>query len=226
LRPDRLAGGGKKCSIRPGLGKARADAALPGETHIEDAMDVKYESRRATDSWLEGARARPIAAAATIAAILGAATILGAWFFQYVIGLKPCPLCLEQRYVYYFGIPLAVMVLLGEGVGASRRVLLAGLIAIALGMLGNAGLATYHAGIEWHWWQGPPDCSGPLESLHSQGGLLRDLQQNPINVVRCDEAAWRFLGLSLAGYDALISLAMAAVAAWGAWMAWKQSWGE
>jgi disulfide bond formation protein DsbB len=200
-------------------GEARAERS---RTHIEDAMDARFQSRRASESWLEGARARPIAAAAMVAAVLGAATILGAWFFQYVIGLKPCPLCLEQRYVYYFGIPLAVMVLLGEGVGAQRKVLLAGLIVIALGMIANAGLATYHAGIEWHWWPGPPECSGPLESLHSTGGLLQDLQRKSISVVRCDEAAWRFLGLSLAGYDALISLAIAAVAAWGAWMGWKQ----
>jgi disulfide bond formation protein DsbB len=204
-----------QCPQPDGL-SAWPNAAAPRQLHIEDAMDAKFESRRATDSWLDGARARPIAAAATVVAILGAATILGAWFFQYVIGLKPCPLCLEQRYVYYFGIPLAVLVILGEGVGAQRKVLLAGLIAIALGMLANAGLAAYHAGIEWHWWQGPLDCSGPLENLHSSGGVLEDLKQKSINVVRCDEAAWRFLGLSLAGYDALISLALAAVAAWGA----------
>ncbi len=182
-------------------------------------MDAKLAPRRKPDTWVSTARARPIAAAATAIAIGGAATILGAWFFQYGIGLKPCPLCLEQRNVYYFGIPLAVLVILGDQVGASRKVLLAALLAIAAGMLWNAGLATYHAGIEWKWWPGPPDCSGPLENLGSPGGLLRDLQS--INVVRCDEAAWRFLGLSLAGYDVLISLALAAVAAWGVLAGWK-----
>jgi disulfide bond formation protein DsbB len=79
--------------------------------------------------------------------------------------------------------------------------------------LWNAGLGTYHAGIEWKWWPGPQDCSGPIDSLGSANDLLRQLES--INVVRCDEAAWRFLGLSLAGYNVLISLALAAVAIWG-----------
>ena len=125
---------------------------------------------------------------------------------------KPCPLCLEQRYAYYFAIPLAVMVVLGDQVGASRKVLMAALVAIALGMLWNAGLGVYHAGVEWSFWVALQECSGALDDLGSAGGLLNKLQS--ITVVRCDEAAWRFLGLSLAGYNVIISLALAAIAAW------------
>ena len=165
-------------------------------------------------------RERPVASAAVVIAAVGAATILGAWIFQYGLGLKPCPLCLEQRYAYYFTIPLAVMVLLGDQVGASRKVLLAALVAIAFGMAWNAGLGVYHAGVEWKWWAGPQECSGALEDLGSAGGLLNKLQS--ITVVRCDDAAWRFLGLSLAGYNALISLTLAAVAAWAALLEWRQ----
>jgi disulfide bond formation protein DsbB len=164
-------------------------------------------------------RTRPVTAAATAIALVGAVTILGAWFFQYGLGLKPCPLCLEQRYAYYFAIPLAVMVVLGDHFGASRKVLLAALVAIALGMLWNAYLGVYHAGVEWRWWAGPQECSGALDDLGPAGGLLKQLQS--ISVVRCDEAAWRFLGLSLAGYNALISLALAAIAACGAAMEWR-----
>jgi disulfide bond formation protein DsbB len=164
-------------------------------------------------------RTRPVTAAATAIALVGAVTILGAWFFQYGLGLKPCPLCLEQRYAYYFAIPLAAMVVLGDHFGASRKVLLAALVAIALGMLWNAYLGVYHSGIEWRWWAGPQECSGALDDLGSGGGLLNKLQS--ISVVRCDEAAWRFLGLSLAGYNALISLALAAIAACGAAMEWR-----
>jgi len=163
-------------------------------------------------------RSRPVSSAAIAIAVVGAVTILGAWFFQYGLGLKPCPLCLEQRYAYYFAIPLAVMVVLGDHAGASRKVLLAALIAIALGMLWNAGLGVYHSGVEWRWWQGPQECSGALDDLGS-GGLLNKLQS--ITVVRCDEAAWRFLGLSLAGYNALISLVLAAIAIWGAAVEWR-----
>jgi disulfide bond formation protein DsbB len=164
-------------------------------------------------------RARPVAAAAIVVAVVGAAAILGAWFFQYGLGLKPCPLCLEQRYPYYFAIPLAVLVLLGDHAGARRKVLIAALAAIALLMLWNAGLGVYHSGVEWKLWAGPQECSGALEGLGSAGGLIDKLQS--ISVVRCDDAAWRFLGLSLAGYNALISLALAAVAAWGAAMEWR-----
>jgi disulfide bond formation protein DsbB len=165
-------------------------------------------------------RSRPVASAAIAIAAVGAAAIVGAWIFQYALGLKPCPLCLEQRYAYYFAIPLAIMVLLGDQVGASRKVLFAALVAIALGMLWNAGLGVYHSGIEWNWWAGPQECAGALDDLGSAGGLLNKLQS--ISVVRCDEAAWRFLGLSLAGYNALISFALAAIAAWAAAMEWQR----
>jgi disulfide bond formation protein DsbB len=166
------------------------------------------------DRYLKLARAEPIAAAAVAIAVVGVATILGAYFFQYALGLHPCPLCLEQRYAYYFAIPLAAMVLLGVSVGSSRKVQSAALLAIAAAMLWNAGLGAYHSGVEWHWWAGPQDCSGPMTDFRAGGGLLQQLQN--VRVVRCDEAPWRFLGLSLAGYNALISLALAGVAAWGA----------
>ena len=158
-------------------------------------------------------RLQPGAAAATIAAV-GLAAILGAYFFQYVLGLPPCPLCLEQRYAYYFSIPLAAMILLGLSVGASRKVVLLAFLAIAAFMLWNAGLGVYHSGVEWKWWPGPQDCSGAVPNF-STGGSLID-QMNKAKVVRCDEAAWRFLGLSLAGYNVLISFALAAIAALGA----------
>jgi disulfide bond formation protein DsbB len=166
-----------------------------------------------TESWANLARTRPIAAAAMVVALGGIATILGAWFFQYGLGLKPCPLCLEQRYPYYFAIPLAALVILGDSVGSKRKVLIAALAMIALGMLWNGALGVYHSGVEWKLWAGPRDCSGALEGLGSAEDMLKRLEQT--NVVRCDEAAWRFLGLSLAGYNVLISLALAAAAIWG-----------
>ena len=165
------------------------------------------------------ARTEPIAAAAAVIAVIGAAALAGAWIFQLGFGLPPCPLCLEQRVAYYVAIPLAAMVMLGVSVGASRKVLLLALLAIAVAMVWNAGLGVYHAGIEWHWWQGPQDCSGTIADFGPAGGLLDRIQSQ--RVVRCDEAAWRFLGLSLAGYNALISLALAAIALWGAAAAYR-----
>jgi disulfide bond formation protein DsbB len=162
-------------------------------------------------------QARPAVLAAAVIAGVGAATILGAYFFQYVMGLPPCPLCLEQRMAYYVSIPLAVIVAIG-GVGGTaakgpRLLLAAGLGIVALAMLGNAGLGTFHAGIEWKWWPGPQECSGTVTDLGA-GDLLSSL--NNLTIVRCDEAAWRFLGISLAGFNAIISLGLAAIAAWGA----------
>jgi disulfide bond formation protein DsbB len=154
----------------------------------------------------------PATAAALAVAAGGAATIVGAWFFQYGLGLQPCPLCLEQRIPYDLAVPLAVVVALAAARKAPRGLIAGGLGVVALAMLIGAGLAVYHSGIEWKWWPGPQDCSGPLNPLGSRG-LLEQLQS--INVVRCDEAPWRFLGLSLAGYNVLISLALAAIAGWG-----------
>ena len=161
----------------------------------------------------------PVKAAAITVAAGGVAAIVGAFYFQYALGLQPCPLCLDQRVAYYVSIPLAVLVALGASVGASRKVLTAALVVIAAAMIFNAGLGVYHAGIEWKFWAGPADCSGPLNSLGSTGGLLQQLQN--IRVVRCDEAAWRFLGLSLAGYNVLISLALAGIALGGARTGWR-----
>jgi len=169
-------------------------------------------------------RSEPIAAAAAAIAAIGLAAILGAFFFQYVLGLPPCPLCLEQRYAYYVSIPLAAMVMLGMSVGSSPKVMLLAFAAIAVAMLWNAGLGVYHSGVEWHWWEGPKDCSGPVTNFGPAGGLAELIQKT--RVVRCDEAAWRFLGLSLAGYNALISLTLAGIAAWGAlgaYRAWQAS---
>jgi disulfide bond formation protein DsbB len=167
----------------------------------------------------EHAAAEPAQTAPLVIAILGAATLIGAWIFQYGFGIQPCPLCLEQRYAYYVVIPLACLLALGGSFGASRKVLVAGLVVIAGFMLWNAGLGAYHSGVEWGWWQGPQDCSGPITDLGGAGGLLKKIET--IRIVRCDEVQWRFLGLSLAGYNVLISLALAAIAAWGALGAWR-----
>jgi len=146
-------------------------------------------------------------------AVIAAATLAGAWFFQLVLDIRPCPLCLEQRYAYYLAIPLGALVALAAAKDAPRAVLIAGLAILAAAALGNAWLGAYHAGVEWGLWKGPTDCTGPVGNLGSAGNLLERL--DTVKVIRCDEVQWRFLGLSLAGYNVLISLLMAAIAAWG-----------
>lgn len=164
-------------------------------------------------------RDSPLSAAA-IVAIIGVLTMAAVYYVQYVMLLAPCPLCLEQRMAFYVSIPLAALLWLGASFGASKKVLFLGFLVIVGFMLWNTGLSTYHAGVEWKWWQGPTDCSGPIDKIGSVTNMLNQLQR--ISLVRCDEAALRILGISLSGYDALVSLFLALVAAWGAKSAWAR----
>jgi disulfide bond formation protein DsbB len=166
------------------------------------------------------ARRDPPLSAAAIVAIVGALTIAAVYYVQYVMLLAPCPLCLEQRVAFYVSVPLAALLWLGAGHGASRKVLTLGFIVILGVMLWNTGLAAYHAGVEWKFWQGPTDCSGPIDNIGSVGNLMNQLQR--ISLVRCDEAAMRVFGISLSGYDVLVSLFLALIAAWGAKVAWAR----
>jgi len=159
-------------------------------------------------------RANPAAAAALIVALVGAATLAGAWFLELVVGLKPCPLCLEQRVPHYIGVPLALIVALAAWRRSPRALVIGGLVALAALMAWGAYLGVLHAGIEWKFWAGPTECSGPAE-LGPATDFMKRLAT--INITRCDEASWRFLGISLAGYNALISSALTALALWGAW---------
>ena len=159
------------------------------------------------------AAANPALTAALLVAAIAAATLAGAWFFQLVIGLVPCPMCLEQRYAYYLAVPLGLMVAFAAARDFPRGIVLAGLALLALMALGNAGFGVYHAGVEWKFWAGPTECTGAVGNFGSAANLLDQLDK--VKVVRCDEIQWTFLGLSLAGYSALVSLLMAVVAAWG-----------
>ena len=160
-----------------------------------------------------GRAASPALGAALAVLVVAAATLAGAWYFQLVLDIRPCPLCLEQRYAYYLAVPLAALTAVAAFLRAPRGLLVAGLGILAIAALGNAVLGTYHAGVEWGLWQGPTDCTGPVGNLGSAGTLLERL--DTVKVIRCDEVQWRFLGLSLAGYNVLISLLMAAIAARG-----------
>jgi disulfide bond formation protein DsbB len=140
---------------------------------------------------------------------IAAATIMTAHAFERFGGYAPCPLCLEERYAYYFGVPasfLAFFAARANAIGAARILLL----LVALAFLANAAAGVYHSGIEWKWWPGPTACSGGFDLKWSEGGIV----DTPI--IRCDEASWRFLMLSFAGWNALISAVLAAVAGWGA----------
>ena len=142
---------------------------------------------------------------------LAVATIAGAFAFQ-AAGVLPCELCLKERLPYYAGMALAALTIL---VAWRRRgpLLVACFILLALLFLGSAGFGAYHAGVEWGFWAGPSDCTGTLDRANSMGDFMKQLQT--VHVVRCDAVAIRILGLSLAGWNAVVSLVIAGVAVWG-----------
>jgi disulfide bond formation protein DsbB len=154
----------------------------------------------------------PARNAALAIAVLGALTIGGAWIFQ-AFGYQPCDLCLEQRTAYYVGIPLAVVAAF-VAARLPRLVAILFLAALALIFVANMGLAIYHSGVEWKFWQGPTACTGPVDAGPLKAGDLLS-QLKTIKVVRCDEVQIRILGLSLANFNVLICAALAAIGAWG-----------
>jgi disulfide bond formation protein DsbB len=128
------------------------------------------------------------------------ATIIGAWLFQWA-GYAPCDLCLKQRYAYYTGIPLAAALYV-----LNPPWLRQGMWVVAGLLVASAVFGVYHAGVEWKFWAGPGTCGA---GLLSEG--LPDLTKP---VVKCDEAALRILGLSLAGWNAVVSAGLA-------WISWQ-----
>ncbi len=144
---------------------------------------------------------------AALAVALGAAaTIGGALVFEHVFGYVPCKLCLIQRNPYYLAIPLGILAAL-----LPPRWTRIGLWLLALVFVVSAALGAYHSGVEWGLFAGPSDCGGGAGAgAGNVGDFLNQLQNT--RVVSCTEAAWRFLGLSLAGWNAVISLALAGLA--------------
>ena len=129
--------------------------------------------------------------------VVATATIAGAWIFQYA-GYDPCHLCLMERWAYYAAIALSLILLISK---LNTKI---GFYLLAIIMLASAVFGIYHSGVEWKWWPGPDTCTG--------GGTLGGLPDLTKPVVMCDEAAIRILGLSLAGWNAVISFALALVA--------------
>tara|TARA_R110002020_G_scaffold37830_21_gene114121 strand:- start:750 stop:1277 length:528 start_codon:yes stop_codon:yes gene_type:complete len=145
--------------------------------------------------------------------VVASATILTAWGFELIGGYMPCPLCLEQRVPYYLGIPIALAAVWLASVGRVRasRVLLFGFAAM---MAYGFYLGVYQAGAEWGFWAGPTDCATADTSVRSAGTLLETLSQT--RVVSCTEPALRVLGLSFAGWNAVMSAVLALIGAVGA----------
>jgi disulfide bond formation protein DsbB len=147
-----------------------------------------------------------------IVALAGAAILGTALAFQYLGGLAPCELCYWQRYPFWVAIPAGA---LAFAVPSLRPYLLA-LAGIALAI--GAGIAVFHVGVEQQWWQGTQACGA-----RAPAGSLEELRTRLLAapVVRCDAPQWTLLGVTMAGYNVLLSGGLAALALLGAWRAWK-----
>ncbi|MCE8546282.1 disulfide bond formation protein B [Ruegeria pomeroyi] len=130
-----------------------------------------------------------------------AALLLAAWGFQYLGGMAPCKLCIWQRY------PHGAAALIGAVTLATGWRILPW--AGALAALTTAGIGLYHAGVEQGWWEGPTTCtSGPIGGLSAEQ-LMAQIMEAPL--VRCDEIPWDLFGISMAGWNGLVSLGLALV---------------
>lgn len=152
--------------------------------------------------------------APAIVLVVGLATIVGAWGFEIIGKYAPCALCLQERLPYYVGLPVALAALLAAAAGARETVPRMLLLVAGLVFAYNIYLGTYHAGAEWGWWAGPSDCGATGDSVTGGTDILAELET--IRVVSCTEVQWRFLFLSFAGWNVVISLFLVAVCIWGA----------
>jgi disulfide bond formation protein DsbB len=136
-------------------------------------------------------------------ATLGSVGLLGGAFaFQYIGGLAPCQLCLYQRWPHAAAILIGIVALTTGWRGLAW--------AGALAALATAAIGVFHVGVEQLWWEGLATCTaGSIEGIATAD--LLDPTKDVAAVVRCDEIAWSLFGVSMAGWNVILSLALAAV---------------
>ncbi|MEM7519847.1 MAG: disulfide bond formation protein B [Pseudomonadota bacterium] len=137
---------------------------------------------------------------ALLAAFGSATLLIGAYGFQHIGGLLPCKMCLWQRWPHGAAVIIGALVLL---IGARGLAWLGAAAAFTTGAIG-----VYHAGVEWGFWPGPTSCSGGGADLGALDGDALLSLDGPAGVVMCDEVVWQFAGLSMAGWNAVIALAL------------------
>lgn len=151
-----------------------------------------------------------------IAGLLGLIVILSALVLQYGFGYAPCPLCLEQRWPYYVGVPIAFILAFIANKLPPRLMAVLLVLLAALFVYGCA-LGVYQAGAEWNYWLGPSNCAaGNVGSNPADvGGLLDAIDSS--TVVSCTNPRLRIFGVSLAGWNAVVMAVLALITLWGAW---------
>ncbi|WP_404382618.1 disulfide bond formation protein B [Caenispirillum salinarum] len=157
---------------------------------------------------LPNARLVPLAILAVCAAALG-----GALFLEHVLDVQPCILCLWQRVPFAVAGVLAAVALLP---GLGPRVRRAIVAVCGLVFLVNMGIAGFHVGVEQHWWEGTAQCAAPTGGAPQSLAEMRAALESPPQLARCDEVAWSLFGISLPGYNVVLSLVLGAASLFAA----------
>jgi disulfide bond formation protein DsbB len=141
------------------------------------------------------------ATARLLALALPVALLGGALGFQYIGHLYPCEMCWWQRYPHIAAIPLALLAFVVPGMTAKRAFVVLAALAVAV----SGGIGIYHAGVEYHWWLGVTECTS---TATGHGGSVDDMLKRILEapIVRCDVPQWTLFHVSLAGFNAVISL--------------------
>ncbi len=143
-----------------------------------------------------------------LAFVVSAASLAAAHAFENFGNMTPCILCLDQRELHWAGGSLALALMAVSGLRRNPRWLVYGLLLLALVYLYSTGLAFYHVGVEWKWWPGPAACAaGNIETINN-GGLSLDIGEVNIGP-SCADVPWSLFGISMAGWNGLISLGLA-----------------
>lgn len=124
------------------------------------------------------------------------ALVAGAYGFQYIGGLFPCEMCWWQRYAHFAALGFAVLAF----VLPVPRLMTA---LAGLGIAASAGIGAYHAGVEYGWWKGLTECTSAIKFGAGGDDPLAAIMAAPL--IRCDVVQWKMLGISMAGYNAIIS---------------------
>ncbi len=151
----------------------------------------------------------PVPSRLGLLAALGSGALLGgAYYFQYVVGLSPCEMCLWQRYPHMVAIVVGLLALASF---AWPRLALVFMLTAITALLVTSAIGVFHVGVEYHWWDGPQACTGNVPKGLSPDQLKKYLFG--AKMVRCDETAWSMWGISMAGWNAILSAVLAYVLA-------------
>ena len=158
----------------------------------------------------------PVNRALLICAAVSGGLLVAALLFEYVGGLAPCKMCIWQRWAH---VALILTALSGLLVPTQIRAKPALMFVVVAAMI-SAAIAGFHAGVEWQLWDGPSGCTASLSSSGDMSLLVDQLLATP--VVRCDEVPWSLFGISMAGWNSILSLDIAGFALMS-WLANRQA---